>query len=127
MKKHTCKTCGNIFEYCRGCLLSPIPHKDAGYCSKACYEESKAPKIEEVVPVEDVEVVVIEEDTSTSEEVVEYPYFFAEITEVASVDEQEIVEDNVVTTEEIKIKHKKKRNKNSYKENDINDNEQSDA
>jgi hypothetical protein len=88
MKKHTCKNCGKTFEYCRGCLLSPISYKEAGYCSKACYEESKTPKIEEVIPVVDVEVV-IEEDTSTSEEEnVEYPYFFS-TTEDSETDIEE--------------------------------------
>ena len=65
MKKHTCKNCGKTFQYCRGCLLSPIPYKEAGYCSKTCHEESK---IEEVIQTKDVETVVIKEDISTSEE-----------------------------------------------------------
>ena len=57
MSKHICKQCGQAFEYCRGCLLSPISYKENGYCSKACQEASK---IKEVVQ-QDVEVVVIEE------------------------------------------------------------------
>lgn len=113
MKKHTCKQCSKVFEYCRGCLLSPIPYKDAGYCSKTCYEKSKMSKIEEVVR-EDVEVVVVKEDTPTSkEEIVEYPYFFAE----ATIEE---------TEEKVNIKPKKKKNKNVKKENVINDYEQGD-
>ena len=123
MKKHTCKNCGRIFEYCRGCLLSPILHKDAGYCSKACYEESKTPKIEEVVQVEDVEVVVIDEDTSTSEkEMVEYPNFFTE----TEVEVKEVFEDISDVSETVKPRRKRNKNINRIlKENIENDNEQS--
>lgn len=85
MSVHVCKQCGRRFEYCRACVFKPIYYKDAGYCSRDCYKASKN-KIEEVVPVEDVEVVVMEEDTSTPiENAIEYPYFFTlrkkEITE----------------------------------------------
>lgn len=123
MKKHTCKNCGHTYEYCRGCLLSPIPYKDAGYCSKVCYEESKTPKLEEVAQIEDVEVVVvIDKDTSTSEEeIVECPVFFAaEEPEIIDVFE-EVAE--VVET----VKPKKKKNNRTQKENIENDNEQSDT
>ena len=65
MKKHICKQCNKIYEYCRGCLLSPISYKESGYCSKTCEEASKI-KIEEVVPTEDVEAVITDRDTSTS-------------------------------------------------------------
>ena len=61
MKKHICKQCNKIYEYCRGCLLSPISYKENGYCSEECQEASK-----EVVPTEDVEVIITDEDTSTS-------------------------------------------------------------
>ena len=69
MKKHTCRQCGSTFEYCRGCLLSPIPYKDAGYCSKSCYEASKnkveiAPIVEEILTEE-----VVEDIKSIEEEV----------------------------------------------------------
>lgn len=57
MEKHTCKHCNRIFEYCRGCLLSPIPHKDAGFCSKECYEASKN-VVEPIVTVEIEEPIV---------------------------------------------------------------------
>lgn len=82
MKKHICKNCGRTYDYCRGCLLSPIPYKEAGFCSKECSAEFKNKKIEEVIQIEDVEVVIDKEDTSASEEeIVEYPYFFTEIKE----------------------------------------------
>ena len=72
MKKHTCKNCNSIFEYCRGCLLSPIPYKDAGYCSKSCYEASKKvvefePIVEEITTVE-IEESIIEDEINTSTE-----------------------------------------------------------
>lgn len=66
MKKYICKQCGDIYEYCRGCLLSPVPYKENGFCSKTCEETSKN-KIEEVIPQEDVEVVITDRDISTSE------------------------------------------------------------
>lgn len=68
MKKHICKNpkCNKVYEYCRGCLLRPISYKENGYCSLACQEASKI-KIEEVVPIEDVEVVITDRDISTSE------------------------------------------------------------
>ena len=89
MSIHVCKQCGSKFEYCRACVFRPIRYKDLGYCTKECYETSKN-KIEEVVPVEDVEVVVInEEDTSTPiEEAIEYPYFFT-ATEAEIIEEKE--------------------------------------
>lgn len=69
MKKHTCKNCNRIFEYCRGCLLSPIPYKDAGFCSKECYEASKN-VVEEVVP-EVIEEVVVVEEVQHADEIIE--------------------------------------------------------
>ena len=66
MKKHICKQCHKTYEYCRGCLLSPISYKENGFCSKTCQEASKN-KTEEVIPAEDVEVVVTDKDTSMSE------------------------------------------------------------
>ena len=67
MKKHICKNpaCGKTYEYCRGCLLSPISYRENGYCSKTCQETHKNQK--EVIPTEDVEVFITDRDTSTSE------------------------------------------------------------
>lgn len=125
MKKHTCKTCGHIFEYCRGCILSPIPYKEAGYCSKACYEESKTPKVEEVVHVEDVEVVVIDEDTSTSDKEEMVSSFFSDIEEPTQ-SEINISDDNVMLPQSNTAQyHRKKKNKQKHKESTVNDNEQS--
>lgn len=67
MTIYKCKECGQAFRYCRGCMVSPILYHEAGYCSKTCYEESKTPKQKEVIPTEDVEVVITDRDISTSE------------------------------------------------------------
>lgn len=66
MKKHICRQCNKVYEYCRGCLLSPISYKENGYCTEECQEAFKN-KIEEVVPTEDVEVIITDRDISTSE------------------------------------------------------------
>lgn len=93
MHTHTCKQCGDKFVYCRACVFRPIRHKDLGFCSKECYEASKN-KIEEVVQSKDVEVVVIEEDTSTpSESAIEYPYFFTPTEEEIIEEKEENEED----------------------------------
>lgn len=114
MAIHVCKQCGLKFEYCRQCVFKPIRYKDLGFCSKECYEASKN-KIEEVVPVEDVEVVVIEEDTSTPiEEASECPYFFTEVEK-----------QTITPTEEAKPKKKKaKPVEETQKENEENGNKQ---
>ena len=94
MSVHVCKQCGLRFEYCRKCVFKPIRYKDLGFCSKVCYEASKN-KIEEVVPLEDVEVVVIKEDTSTPiENAIEYPYFFTATEEEVIEEKEENKEDD---------------------------------
>ena len=64
MKKHICKQCNKVYEYCRGCLLSPISYKENGYCSNSCYEASKI-KVEPVV--EDVVETILIEDIAPVE------------------------------------------------------------
>lgn len=65
MKKHICRNCSKVYEYCRGCLILPISYKENGYCSKAC--QDAAQKQKEVIPTEDVEGIINnEEDTSMS-------------------------------------------------------------
>lgn len=94
MAIHVCAKCGVHFEYCRQCVFKPLYYKDAGYCSKECYIASKNTK-EEVVPSEDVEVVVIKEDTSTpTENAIEYPYFFAATEEEIIEEKEENEEDD---------------------------------
>ena len=97
MDIHVCKHCGLKFSYCRKCVFKPLYYKDAGYCSKECYIASKN-KIKEVVPSEDVEVVVInEEDTSTPiEKASEYPYFFTATEEEIIEEKEENAEDDYI-------------------------------
>lgn len=92
MDKHICRQCKKTFNYCRACVFKPIPYKEAGFCSAECSAEFKKPKLEKVIH-KDVEVVVIEEDTSTpKEDAIEYPYFFTTTEE----DEIEIKEENKI-------------------------------
>lgn len=114
MAIHVCKQCGSKFEYCRKCVFRPIRYKDLGFCSKECYIESKNTKIEEVVPIEDVEVVVIEKDTSTpTEAAIEYPYFFAEVEEqtITPAEEVKPKKKRVKPIEEIREENEKDENK----------------
>ena len=66
MRTHICQQCGKTYDYCRACLISPILYKELGFCSEQCRDKSKN-KIEEVIPTEDVEVVITDGDTPTSE------------------------------------------------------------
>ena len=62
MDVHTCRHCGKRFAYCRQCVLRPSKCKDLGFCSVECY---RASQIKEVVPNEDVEVVVKNDKDTT--------------------------------------------------------------
>ena len=119
MKKHICKQCNKIYEYCRGCLLSPISYKEDGYCSITCYEASKIkvePIVEEVIetiPVEDIlstkEEVSVEAESETIVEEEVFP----------EVEAEAIVPTEATTVEEPTIKketntYKKKKNKYKY-------------
>ena len=66
MSVHVCKQCGSRFEYCRQCVFRPVRYKDAGYCSKECYEASKNPIVK---PEVSNEVVLVEEPDTIVEEV----------------------------------------------------------
>lgn len=63
MAIYVCKQCTVKFNYCPRCEFRPAKYKDLGFCSKKCYEQSK----KEVILREDVEVVITDRDTSTSE------------------------------------------------------------
>ena len=65
MAIYICKRCQKTYSYCRACLLSPISYKANGYCSKECSDVALNKK--EVIPAEDVEVVITDRDISTSE------------------------------------------------------------
>lgn len=71
-KKYICKNskCKCEYEYCRGCLISPIPYKEAGFCSMVCYEASKNVD-DPVVECEITEDVVVVEEQKQTEEVIE--------------------------------------------------------
>lgn len=34
--EYKCFTCGKVFEYCRRCVITPVIHKEEGFCSKEC-------------------------------------------------------------------------------------------
>ena len=46
MDRYVCKQCGRAYNYCRACVLKPIPWRAAGFCSRECSAAFKAPKIE---------------------------------------------------------------------------------
>lgn len=100
MKKHICKQCQKTYDYCRGCLISPVLYKELGFCSEQCYEASKN-NVVEIKPM--IEEVLTEDIQAVKEEVsveVETP-----IIETATVVESAIKKE----TNTYKIK------KNKYK------------
>lgn len=90
MSIHVCKQCGSKFEYCRACVFRPIRYKDAGFCSKECFEVSR----NVVAPV--VEPEIIEEVV-----VVEEPQHIEEVIEDVSPIEEEVPAEAVVEIEAI--------------------------
>ena len=34
--EYKCFACGQIFEYCRRCVITPVIYKEEGFCSKKC-------------------------------------------------------------------------------------------
>lgn len=34
--EHKCLACGQTFEYCRRCVITPIVYKAEGFCSEKC-------------------------------------------------------------------------------------------
>ena len=117
MKKHICKQCNKVYEYCRGCLLSPISYKENGYCSNSCYEASKI-KVEPVV--EDVvETILIEDiapvETEMSSEV-EAEISVEVESKTIALEEAPIIETtNVVEPTMKKATNTYKKKKNKYK------------
>ena len=109
MTKHTCKNCNRIFEYCRGCLLSPIPHKDAGFCSKECYEASKI-KVVPVVTPEIIEDPVLVEEVKQIEEIIEDVEEVVETEAIAAVEIPTIKATEPIIKKETNT-YKKKKNK----------------
>lgn len=89
MNIHVCKQCGSRFEYCRKCVFRPVRYKDAGFCSKECYEASK----NKVEPIEDKIV-----ETTLVEEVVSSDVKIEESVEEISSEPETITESPVVET-----------------------------
>ena len=36
--EHKCLACGQIFDYCRRCVVTPVVYKAEGFCSEKCSE-----------------------------------------------------------------------------------------
>ena len=116
MNIHVCKQCGSRFVYCRACTFRPVRYKDAGFCSKECYEASKniivEPEvIEEVVLVKEPAPIVEEvqaEDCALSIEAE------VEIEVIASVELPVVEEAVVVETTPKKETNTYKKKKNKY-------------
>lgn len=34
--EYKCLTCGQIFEYCRRCVITPVVYHEEGFCSEKC-------------------------------------------------------------------------------------------
>ena len=34
--EYKCFTCGEIFDYCRRCVITPVIYKEEGFCSEKC-------------------------------------------------------------------------------------------
>ena len=120
MDTHVCKQCGALFMYCRKCTFRPIRYKDAGFCSKACYEASKAqpaPTVEPVVePTPIVEPIVEPSIEPEVEPIIEEVAPIEEVVPTETEVEVETPTIEVVAVEEPTIKketntYKKKRNK----------------
>jgi hypothetical protein len=112
MKKHICKQCNKVYEYCRGCLLSPISYKENGYCSETCYEASKI-KINPIV--EEIVEPIIAEDVAPIDEEISIEI----ATEVAVVEEApvEVKAESIALTETTTVDKPiiKKETSNTYK------------
>lgn len=111
MTKHTCKHCNRIFEYCRGCLLSPIPHMDAGFCSKECYEASKI----NIVPVVEPEIIEAPVVVEEPKQVVEDVQPIEEEVAVEVVDETEAIASVEAAEAVVAVETAPKKETNTYK------------
>lgn len=109
MDIHVCKQCGSQFVYCRACTFRPVRYKDAGFCSKECYEASKI-KVVPVVEPKITEEVVLVEEPKPIDEVIEEEVGIEVITPV----ETPTIETTTVVEPTIKKEtntYKKKKNK----------------
>ena len=105
MKKHICKQCQKTYDYCRGCLISPILYKELGFCSEKCYEASKNNVVE-------IKPIVEEVSTESAKEEV---FAEVEIEETGLVETPIIETTTVVETAIKKETNTYKKKKNKYK------------
>ena len=114
MDIHVCKQCGSRFVYCRACTFRPVRYKDAGFCSKECYEASKNIIVEpEIIE----EVVLVEEPAPIVEEVQATDDVLPVEPEVVASVELPVIEEPVVVATTPKKEtntYKKKKNKYEY-------------
>ena len=107
MNIHVCKQCGTSFVYCRACVFRPIRYKDAGFCSKECYEASKT-NVAVIEPVmEETTAVKIEEsivDNNSEDSIGD----IQPIDEVVSIEIAPMVESTIKNETNT---YKKKKNK----------------
>ena len=107
MNIHVCKQCGASFVYCRACVFRPIRYKDAGFCSKECYEASKnnvaviEPVVEDAATAQIEEPIVENSDESSVDDVLP-------IEETVSVETIPMVEPTIKNETNT---YKKKKNK----------------
>lgn len=99
MDIHVCKQCGTRFVYCRACVFRPIRYKDAGFCSKECYEASK-----KVVEPTVEEIAIIEVNEPLIEEIKVETIVPTEVSIEATIVEEPIIKKETNT-------YKKKKNK----------------
>ena len=104
MDIHVCKQCGTRFVYCRACVFRPIRYKDAGFCSKECYEASK--KVVEPI-VDDISIIEVDESLVEQTE--------AETTALTEIVAEEIIMEEPIIKKETNT-YKKKKNKYEVRE-----------
>lgn len=114
MKKHICKQCNKVYEYCRGCLLSPISYKENGYCSETCYEASKnkVESIVEEIPTIKVAEVII--NNPSIEDVIPTEEKISVETEIPTPVKDTAETTNVAETTNKKETNTYKKKKNKY-------------
>ena len=115
MDIHVCKQCGSRFVYCRKCVFRPVRYKDAGFCTKECYEASEnvvESTAEEVV----IEEVIIENNNEPLIE--DILPIETEVSIEAEAETVVLAEDPIVETTTPIVKNETntyKKKKNKYK------------
>lgn len=83
MDIHVCKQCGSRFVYCRKCVFRPVRYKDAGFCSKECYEASKN-QVAPTVEIEPIKEEILTEDIKPIKEEISVEVEIEEMTPVVT-------------------------------------------